>query len=74
MRHTCHWPGCETVVPPAMWGCRQHWFTLPKALRDRIWATYRPGQECTKDPSDAYLRAAIGVQEWIRQRGLRGTP
>jgi hypothetical protein len=49
-----------------MWGCRKHWFTLPKALRDRIWATYRPGQEVTKDPSELYMAAAIDVQRWIR--------
>ncbi|MEZ2297293.1 hypothetical protein [Variovorax sp. RCC_210] len=65
--HTCHWPGCATEVPPAMWGCRKHWFTLPKALRDDIWRTYRPGQEITKTPSDAYMDAAHAVQQWIAQ-------
>ncbi|MGH8572085.1 MAG: hypothetical protein ACREX8_05860, partial [Gammaproteobacteria bacterium] len=49
--HTCHWPGCGKPVPPAMWGCREHWFRLPKLLRDEIWATYRPGQEIDKEPS-----------------------
>jgi hypothetical protein len=49
-----------------MWGCKRHWFTLPKPLRDRIWATYRPGQEITKTPSLAYLDAADAVQAWIR--------
>ena len=64
-QHTCHWPGCGKAVPPAMWGCKQHWFALPKALRDRIWATYRPGQEITKTPSAAYLEVAREVQDWI---------
>jgi len=36
VRHTCHWPGCNKEVPPAMWGCKTHWFSLPKRLRDRI--------------------------------------
>lgn len=66
-KHTCHWPGCETPVPPQMWGCKGHWFTLPKALRDRIWATYRRGQEITKSPSPEYIEAALAVQEWIAQ-------
>jgi len=66
--HTCHWPGCAAAVPPAMWGCRKHWFTLPKALRDEIWRTYRPGQEITKTPSEAYLHAAHAVQAWIAER------
>lgn len=65
--HTCHWPGCTQQVPPAMWGCKSHWFRLPKALRDRIWATYRAGQEETLTPSVAYLEAADAVQCWIRQ-------
>lgn len=66
--HTCHWTGCKQQVPPAMWGCRSHWFKLPKALRDRIWSTYRPGQEETLTPSAAYLEAAQAVQQWIRSQ------
>lgn len=56
--HRCHWPGCEVAVPPAMWGCREHWFRLPRGLRRRIWAAYRPGQEVDKRPSPAYIEAA----------------
>ena len=48
-----------------MWGCREHWFMLPKRLRDLIWATYVPGQEITKTPSQDYLVAARQVQTWI---------
>lgn len=63
--HTCHWPGCETQVPPAMWGCKGHWFKLPKYLRDKIWDAYVPGQERRMDPSDEYLAVAREVQDWI---------
>lgn len=63
--HICHWPSCTRAVPPKMWGCRQHWFKLPSASRERIWATYVPGQEITKTPSPAYLEAARAVQDWI---------
>lgn len=66
--HTCHWPGCTKQVPPAMWGCKQHWFTLPTPLRAAIWRTYRPGQEKTMDPSAEYLTVANQVQEWIRSQ------
>lgn len=48
-----------------MWGCKKHWFMLPKHLRDLIWATYRPGQEITKDPSQEYINAAKLVRDWI---------
>lgn len=57
-RHTCHATGCTVAVPPKMFMCRSHWFALPKALRDAIWRTYRPGQEIRKDPSPEYLDAA----------------
>lgn len=66
MAHTCHWPGCPKAVPPKMWGCRAHWLSLPKPFRDEIWRTYVPGQEVTKTPSEAYLRAARRVDDWIR--------
>lgn len=65
--HHCHWPGCNKQVPPAMWGCKGHWFALPPMLRARIWATYKPGQETNGTPSDDYIKAAKAVQEWIQQ-------
>lgn len=65
MKHTCHWTGCTREVPPAMWGCSQHWFKLPKTLRDQIWKEYRPGQESDKRPSARYLATAALVQGWI---------
>ena len=65
-KHHCHWLGCERQVPPAMWGCKEHWFKLPKRLRDRIWATYKPGQEITMTPSEEYLAVADEVQAWIK--------
>lgn len=36
MTHTCHYPTCKKEVPPRMWGCKQHWFALPKRLRNRL--------------------------------------
>ena len=67
-RHMCHWPGCDRGVPAAMWGCRDHWFRLPKSLRARIWLTYQPGQEVTKKPSPEYIAAAQAVRQWIGEQ------
>lgn len=64
--HTCHWPGCQKHCPPARWGCPGHWFTLPKELRDRIWAAYVPGQEITKTPSEAYLAVTREADAFAR--------
>jgi hypothetical protein len=68
--HTCHWPECEIQVPPAMWGCKEHWFMLPKQLRDQVWAAYVIGQEVSMTPSNEYLEIAHEVQEWIRENHL----
>lgn len=65
--HHCHWPNCDKPVPPAMWGCKQHWFKLPLSLRSKIWRTYRPGQEITKTPSPEYIAVAREVQDWITE-------
>ena len=63
--HHCHWPGCESEVPPKLWGCRTHWFMLPKYIRDKIWDAYVPGQEITKTPSRRYIEVAREAREWI---------
>jgi hypothetical protein len=48
--------------------CKRHWFSLPKQFRDRIWATYRPGQEDDKQPSSEYCDAAIACVRFIAVR------
>ena len=72
MTHFCHWPGCRIEVPPKLWGCKPHWFRLPKAIRDAIWESYRLGQEISKTPSAEYLVAARSAQEWILKGVGRG--
>lgn len=69
--HTCHAEGCNTTVPPRMFMCRTHWFALPKSYQDAIWATYRPGQERTKDPSLEYLAAAGNAVNYLAGRRAR---
>lgn len=64
-RHSCHWPGCKKQVPPAMWGCAQHWTSLPSTIRYRIWDAYVPGQE-NGTPSKEYIAAALEAQTWIK--------
>lgn len=70
--HECHWPGCNAQVPPAMWGCKTHWFMLPKRLRDKIWAAYKIGQEVTMSPSREYVEAAREIQKWIKENRPNG--
>lgn len=72
--HHCHWPGCDKQVPPAVWGCRPHWYTLPQNLRDQVWRAYRPGQEVNGTPSAGYVAVARAVQEWIKEHQASKAP
>jgi hypothetical protein len=67
--HTCHWPGCQTAVPPRLWGCKKHWFALPAHFRRKLWGVYVPGQEITKTPSAEYIAVAREIQDWIEANG-----
>lgn len=58
MAHTCHAIACNKPVAPEMLMCRAHWFSVPLALRNRVWSTYRDGQCDTFDPTSAYCQAA----------------
>lgn len=55
MSHICHAPGCTRRIPARLFACREHWYALPKKIRDAIWREYRPGQEIDKDPSARYM-------------------
>lgn len=68
MSHKCHWPGCNITVPPKLFACKPHWYALPAHLRAKIWRTYVPGQEVTKNPSQDYIDAALEVRAWILAR------
>lgn len=65
--HVCHWPGCNKQCKPAFWGCSKHWFTLPLALRNRVWKCYQIGQEQTGRPSPEYVEVARQVQAWASE-------
>jgi hypothetical protein len=66
-QHECHWPGCTRQVPPALWGCKRHWYALPAELRTKIWRCYRPGQEKDLSPRPDYIAVAREVQDWIKE-------
>jgi len=50
--HHCHWPGCDKQVPPAMWGCKGHWY--------RKWESSCGGWEDLN-----YHCAACGKKWWV---------
>jgi hypothetical protein len=40
-KHRCAAIGCARLVPDNMLMCSEHWFKVPKTLRDRVWRLYK---------------------------------
>lgn len=38
--HRCPAPGCTMPVASSQYACREHWYALPKPLRDALWSAY----------------------------------
>jgi hypothetical protein len=53
---TCPWPGCSKPTRASYLMCRTHWYALPFEIRERILATFRPGQTALTASSE-YLEA-----------------
>lgn len=66
--HSCHAEGCTKLVPPRLLMCGRHWNMVPRLQQARVWATYRRGQEVTKDPSPEYLVAMREAIATVAQR------
>jgi len=71
VQHTCHARRCNRVVPEKMLMCKPHWFMVPRELRDRVWATYRAGQEIDKSPSEEWHQAAGAAIAAVASRETR---
>ena len=53
MAHLCLKDDCPKLVGAEHFACRDHWYSLPKDLRDEIWREYR------KEPGSARSIVAI---------------
>ena len=42
-KHKCPAPPCNRRVPYEMLACRNHWYAIPRHLRDQIWDAYLSG-------------------------------
>lgn len=65
MAHHCHATNCTTPVPPEMFMCKRHWFSLLPIMRKKIWRTYRVGQCDDWQPSREYCDVAIECVSFI---------
>jgi hypothetical protein len=71
MTHLCHAQGCQVEVPPKLLMCKRHWRMVPKPLQEAVWATYRPGQERSKDPTREYLQNAAEAIRAVAEKERR---
>ncbi len=62
--HRCPWPGCTVKVAPDLWGCKSHWFQIPRDKRIRLWKAYRAGQTM-QTASAEYVEAAQDIHRWM---------
>lgn len=56
-RRRCPVPDCTTSIDDDKAMCRVHWYRVPAALRQRVWATFR--RDRGGDEHIAALREAI---------------
>lgn len=41
MNHTCSAFGCREPVKRPKFMCKEHWFQVPKKIRDEVWTAHR---------------------------------
>ena len=63
--HVCHATGCKVLTNRVTSICRRHWYSLPREMRARIWAAYRPGQCDDRQISREYADAARDALRYI---------
>lgn len=57
--HECPRNGCSRQVPAHMLMCRADWYSVPKPLRDAVWAAWRNGAGAGSPEHAAAIDAAI---------------
>ena len=65
--HSCPWPGCTQRVPRHLWGCKAHWYRLPRELGDRVSRAWRHGTV------GEHMEALEAIDEWLAREPAQGT-
>lgn len=61
---SCFAIGCKERIPSSRFGCRKHWFMLPKPFRDEVLAAYRSRDR------DRTLELARNAMKMIAEREM----
>ena len=62
----CPVPGCGEQIDLCRMMCRRDWYAIPKPLRDRVWATWRPGRDALDADHQEAVPMAIVVSQVLR--------
>src|SRR6266487_3853378 len=69
----CPVPACSERIDRSRLMCRSHWYQVPKALRDRVWATWRSGLGAdSAKHKDAVSTAIATIVTWAVPPGQPG--
>jgi hypothetical protein len=73
VRH-CPIQGCGDQIDPSRLMCRRHWYTVPKELRDRVWASWRSGQGAYSREHREAVSTAVGAVLAATGQAAAGAP
>lgn len=57
--HNCPWPGCSQRVPRHLWGCKAHWYRVPRELRNQCTSAWRSGS------LGEHMEALEAIDDWL---------
>lgn len=57
----CPVSGCSEPIDPSRLMCREHWYRVPRQLRDLVWATWRSGEGALSSEHLQAVRLAIAA-------------
>lgn len=57
----CAVSGCSEQIDPSRLMCRDHWYRVPRQLRDLVWATWRSGEGALSAEHLQAVRVAIAA-------------
>lgn len=67
----CPVPDCGDEIDRTRLMCRGDWYLVPKQIRDRVWATWRSGQEASSREHQEAVLQAIAACHLARLPGWR---
>ena len=67
--HKCNWPTCAKQVCDSVWGCKEHFFTLPSKFREPILRALSRGRHSPStvhiDKTDPFAQAEHWAYTYI---------